>query len=109
MEMRQELDPMFLIEQRMDQIKQELDDVKDDVTDAVKFIKGNGDPTKGLLWIVADLTRLLATNTQLIDTQRQALERYRLESDQRFAEHLTVAHKKERNAFWENVKDSATK
>ena len=30
------------------------------------WVAGNGDPTKGLLWIVADIGKLMTTNTAAV-------------------------------------------
>ncbi len=67
MEFRQE--PELVVEQ----IQAELLDVRKDLDELTKFIKGNGDPTKGLLWLVADLSRLVAAQGTMSGEVRQAM------------------------------------
>lgn len=97
------------IEARLSLLTEELEDVRKSVRMAVEFIRGNGDPTKGLLWVTADLTRLLATNTQLLEAHRQVVADHVHESEKRWAKHIEEAHRERRSEFWEKVKDTAVK
>lgn len=61
MEMRHEMSPELVLEQHGEL----LIELRTDLNQLSHFIKGNGDPTKGLLWLAADLSRLLASQATI--------------------------------------------
>ena len=69
--MRMEQSP----EQAIVQLQQEQADLRADLEELSHFVKGNGDPTKGLLWLVADQARLTANLTALHEANRQLIEK----------------------------------
>jgi len=59
MKMNFEQSPEMLLEQQQTL----LVELRHDLDQLSVFIKGNGDPTKGLLWLGAALSRLVATQS----------------------------------------------
>lgn len=60
-------------DQAMYLLQQDVMDLKEDVENLQTAVTGGLEPSKGLLWIVADLVKMVASLTQLVDAQRQAL------------------------------------
>lgn len=72
-------------EQNISQLQEEVADIRADLEELAHFIKGNGDPTKGLLWLVADQSRLVANLSAMHEASRMLVE-------QRAREHLERDH-----------------
>src|SRR4029077_15498313 len=53
------------------------------------FVTGNGDPKKGLLWLCADLGKLVATMSQLMSEQQKAL-----------TDHVNQGHPRRNESPW---------
>ena len=66
-------------EQAIRQLQRDQLEIRKDLDRCVVYITGNGDPTHGLLWIAADLGRLVATQAEMAVAQRQALEVHKTE------------------------------
>lgn len=77
MEMHQ--GPSMQLEMAVIQAQEDIKELRADLADVLEFIKGNGDPTKGLLWLVADVGRLAAAQAELLGAHRQELERHKAE------------------------------
>ena len=60
-------------EQIMYLLQHDVQELRDDVDTLQKAVTGGLDPEKGLLWIVADLVKMVGSLTLLVDAQRQAL------------------------------------
>lgn len=66
-------------EQAIRQLQRDQLEIRHDLDRCVKFITGNGDPTKGLLWLAADLGRLVASQGDMAEAHRQALQAHKTE------------------------------
>jgi hypothetical protein len=60
----------------LDQLQHDVSEIRHDLEQLSTFIKGNGDPTKGLLWLVADLGRLVASQALIVATNQTALKEH---------------------------------
>lgn len=52
--------------QDLSTIQVEIVEIRKDLDRAMVWLAGNGDPTKGLLWITADLGRLSTVNSEAL-------------------------------------------
>lgn len=77
MSMEQRFEPDVMLEAQVEQLQADVGAIRADLDRATKWITGNGDPTQGLLWVAADLGRLVAAATDLAGAQAAALERHR--------------------------------
>lgn len=101
------MDMSLSVEQRVALLHQDVSELRIDLEEAVHFIKGNGDPTKGLMWVVADQARLIATITQMMEAHRLLIEKQKSEADMRYESHVLTAHRADREDFWTKAKDAA--
>jgi len=67
------------LEIRVEQLQSDVIEIRQDLERHSKFILGNGDPKQGLMWVVADVSRLLATQSEMLTTQGKALEQHRID------------------------------
>lgn len=74
-----EMQPDMGLEHAVEQAQEDIKELRQDLHEVEKFIRGNGDPTKGLLWLVADLGRLAGAQAELMVAHRAELERHRAE------------------------------
>lgn len=79
-------------EQAIAHLQEEVADIRADLEELAHFIKGNGDPTRGLLWLVADQSRLVANLTAMQEAGRLLVE-------QRAREHLERDHYSRQNIW----------
>jgi hypothetical protein len=84
MEFEQRLDPELAISH----LQTQVDEISEDLKQLHIFVTGNGDPTKGLLWLASDLGRLIIAQSKLTEANRQtALEEHSMLRDT-LAKHL---------------------
>lgn len=82
----------MVLEHEMSQLQAEVADIRADLEELAHFIKGNGDPTRGLLWLVADQSRLVANLSAMHEANRLLVE-------QRAREHLERDHYARQNLW----------
>lgn len=63
-------------EQAIRQLQREQLEIRQDLDRCVKYITGNGDPTKGLLWLAADQARIVANLSALHEANRVLIEKH---------------------------------
>lgn len=68
------MQPSMELEQTVAQLHADQIEIRRDLNKCLKFITGNGDPTKGLLWLAADLGRLVASQSDMLAAQRLELK-----------------------------------
>lgn len=79
-------------EQVIIQVQQDLEEVKRDLEELSRFVRGNGDPSKGLLWLVADQARLIAGLSAMHEANRALIEQYHQEQKKAFESHEQEGH-----------------
>jgi len=57
-------------------LQKQLAEIRQDLERVTKWVVGNGDPTEGLLWVVADLGKLMTANTEANATLAVMLDRH---------------------------------
>lgn len=103
MQMQPEMSPELAIVQLqsdVEMLRKDLDEEVQSLKETREFITGNGDPKKGLLWLVADLTRMVGTMTQLMDKREAAFELYRAEQKMLYEKHGTDGHAQRGQPGW---------
>lgn len=83
----------------VDVLRRDLDDEVESLKETREFITGNGDPKKGLLWLVSDLTKMVGTMTQLIDTREQGFQMYVADQKKQYEQHIANGHA-QRGQMW---------
>lgn len=82
------------------QLQEDVQQIREDLEELRRFVTGGGDPTKGLLWLAADLARMVASLTSLIDEQRKSLQMYATALQQH--ERLT-GHERRDSSWWQRL------
>lgn len=96
MRMEQQMTP----EMAIGQIQEDVQQIRDDLDVLRAFVTGGGDPTKGLLWLAADLARMVASLTSLVDEQRKSLIQYA----EALSKHEGLsAHERRDSPWWQRL------
>lgn len=95
MRMEHEMTPEVAI----GQLREDVEQIREDLEDLRKFVTGGGDPTKGLLWLAADLARMVASLTTLVDEQRKSLKQYA----DGLARHERDGHDRRESPWWHRL------
>lgn len=81
-------------------LRKDLDEEVESLKETREFITGNGDPKKGLLWLVSDLTKMVGTLTQLMDKREESFQLYVAEQKRQYGQHQLDGHDAQRGQSW---------
>lgn len=73
-------------------LRRDLDAEVASLKETREFITGNGDPKKGLLWLVSDLTKMVGTMTQLMDKRDETFQIYVADQRRQYEQHQSDGH-----------------
>jgi len=90
--MEQQQQPEMSILFRMRIVEDDIKEIRNDMLKHTRLLTGGDDPKQGLVWISADLARLVGAQSELTMLQRKDL-------DERFRQHEAGAHAERRTSL----------
>lgn len=81
--MRMEMTPEQSIEMAIARLQEDMADTRRSLEQVQQYVTGGGDPRTGLLWLVADLGKMMVTVTSLAEEQRKAFAQHEREGHER--------------------------